>query len=291
MNAPWAALAGRAFSGAAGIFVAKLATAAAAGHLTVRLGNALIDRLAPAPGRAGAGGRGRTLRGVSKSLLRFVVDALVVLVMLDMLGIETRTLLAGAGVVGIVVGLGAQNLFRDLVAGFVVLYDDQFNIGDHIATAGVEGTVEEMGLTTVKVRDFDGGLHFVRYSTIDRVTNYCRGAVRVRVDVPVDCRESPERVIGALARACGRVGTRLGETDPGASVLGVSEIKGNRAVYTVVAKAEPGTQWVLEREIRKAVVESLQESNIRFPEVCVRPVGDEVEDGESPGRVGGSGGP
>ncbi len=251
--------------------VARSAFVVLLGHLSIRLGGRVIDGMG-LPGRPDSEDqvrrRARTVRRMLKSVLRFTVDAVVILVILDLIGIETKSILAGAGIVGVVLGFGSQNLIRDLISGVFIVYEDQFNVGDYVTTASVEGVVEDMGLTVVRIRDFTGDLHFVRYGSVDRVTNHSRGKMRAWVDVPVSNKEEPQRVIDALAEACRSVGERSADAGEGPHVLGITSLDGHRIVYTVIGKADPGRQWALEREIRKTIAEVFHRLGIEPPAAC-----------------------
>ncbi|NPV69980.1 MAG: mechanosensitive ion channel family protein [Firmicutes bacterium] len=257
------------------------------GQIVVRLGSRIIDRL-PFTSRGlakrGAAGapqderRALTLRGILKSVLRFTVHALVILIILETFGVRTSSLLAGAGVVGLALGLGAQNLIRDVLAGMFIVYEDQFNVGDHVTWAGVTGIVEEMGLRVAKVRDFGGQLHFIPYGVADKVTNHTRGTMRALVEVPVSFDESPRRVLDALSEACRSVAETSSHVREAPSVLGITSLEGQRVVYTIVARAEAMGQWALEREIRLAVSEVFQRMNINPPD----PLGEALARGAAP---------
>ena len=115
--------------------------------LAGQIGNRLINGLMR-PGRipgAWDERRIKTLRGVIKSLLRYALYFVGAIMILSELNVDTRSILAGAGIIGLAVGIGAQNLVRDVVTGFFILFEDQFAVGDYVSIAGVTGTVEEHG--------------------------------------------------------------------------------------------------------------------------------------------------
>lgn len=239
-------------------------------YLATRLGKRLIDRLeSMQEAKTGpvAARRGRTVRGLLNSVLRFTILAAAILMVLDLMGLDTRSLLAGAGIIGLVIGFGAQSLIRDLFSGFFIIYDDQFNVGDFVTTGGLNGVIEEMGLSVAKIRDFNGDLHYVRYGAIDKVTNHSRGPIRARVDVQVSFDEAPERVKAALLEACESAASMCEGVREKPSVLGITSLEGRRVVYTVTGMTEPGRQWALEREIRRAALEAFQRAGIRAPEL------------------------
>ena len=253
-----------------------------AGEVVILLGGRLIDRLlvpsrkASKQGTEGPGvaaqdaRRAATLKGVAKSVLRFSVHAVAILMILETFGVRTSSLLAGAGIVGLALGLGAQSVIRDVLAGLFIVYEDQFNVGDHVTCGGVTGLVEEMGLRVAKIRDFGGQLHFIPYGIADKVTNHTRGTMRALVEVPVAFSEPPDRVLDALSEACSVVARSSTNWREAPSVLGITSLEGHRVVYTVVARAEPMGQWALERDIRKAVSEVFQRLGIKPPD----PLGD-----------------
>ncbi len=251
------------------LVVVKAIIAVAVGQITIYFGVRLIERLKQ-PRQLGDGRRASTIRGVLKSLLRFIVNAIVIFILLDMLGVRTSSLLAGAGLVGLAVGFGAQNLIKDVLSGLFIIYEDEFSVGDHVSTAGVSGVVEEMGLTVVKIRDFGGELHFVPYGAADKVTNYSRGEMRAIVEIPVSYDESPHRVLDALTEACRSVAAANKNIKEGPTVLGITSLDQRGVVYTIVAKADPMQQWAVEREIRREIWDAFGRVDIRPPETRVK---------------------
>ena len=100
--------------------------------------------------------RVKTLTGLLQSTLRYVTSIVAFLMILDLLGIDTKALLGGAAVLGLAVGFGAQNLVRDVITGFFLIYERQYDVGDYVSLAGVSGIVEQIGLRTTIIREFSG---------------------------------------------------------------------------------------------------------------------------------------
>jgi small conductance mechanosensitive channel len=140
--------------------------------LTGKIGNRLINGLMR-PGRIPGvwdERRVRTMSGLIKSLLRYVLYFIGVIMILSELNVDTRSILAGAGIIGLAVGIGAQSLVRDVVTGFFILFEDQFAVGDRVTIAGVSGTVEDLGLRVTKIRDATGELHIISNGEIKQVS-------------------------------------------------------------------------------------------------------------------------
>jgi small conductance mechanosensitive channel len=140
--------------------------------LAGRIGSRLISGLMR-PGRIPGiwdERRINTMRGLIKSLLRYTLYFVGAIMILSELNVNTSSILAGAGIVGLAVGFGAQNLVRDVVTGFFILLEDQFAVGDNVSIADVTGTVEDMGLRVTKIRDATGDLHIISNGEIKQVT-------------------------------------------------------------------------------------------------------------------------
>jgi small conductance mechanosensitive channel len=137
--------------------------------LTGKIGNRLIDGLIGRIPGTWNGRRIKTLRDVGKSLLRYVLYFVGAIMILSELNVDARSILAGAGIVGLAVGIGAQNLVKDVVAGFFILLEDQFAVGDRVSIAGITGTVEDMGLRVTKIREATGNLNIISNGEIRQV--------------------------------------------------------------------------------------------------------------------------
>ncbi|HVF20536.1 MAG TPA: mechanosensitive ion channel domain-containing protein [Mycobacteriales bacterium] len=147
--------------------------------------------------------RTRTLSGLVVSTISVVVWSLAIVTLLAQVGVQIGPLLAGAGVVGLAVGFGAQQLVRDVISGFFVLVEDQYSVGDSVAVGGVDGIVESVSLRLTRIRGEDGVLHHVRNGDLEVVSNFSRGFSVATVKVPlpagVTARDAAGRSTQAMA--------------------------------------------------------------------------------------------
>lgn len=238
-------------------------------HLVIRIAAAAIDRGIDLTERRITSEeeirRAETLRGVLKSLVRYVVDFLALTTVLPLLGIPAVQLLAGAGVVGLAIGFGAQNLVRDVIAGVFFLHENQFTVGDFVETEGVAGVVEDMGLRVTRLRSFAGQLHFLPNGTIKMVTNYSRGSMRAMVDVDVAYEEDVEDVVAVLEELCEELGDSVPEIVDGPRVLGVQSLNDSSVTLRVMARAASMQQWGVERIIRRQIKQRFAERGVEIP--------------------------
>lgn len=203
------------------------------------------------------------ISAVIKSLVRYIAYFVAGLMILEALGFDTKALLAGAGIIGLAVGFGAQSLVKDVVTGLFLLFEDQFSVGDHVDIAGVSGIVEEVGIRVTQVRDFSGALHTVPNGSITTTTNWSRGNMRVMVEVPVAYGEDIDKAISILEEMCNSFETQSVKEGP--KVLGVTRLGESDIGITIWAMTAPGAQWGIEREIRKRAKKGLEAAGIETP--------------------------
>lgn len=210
--------------------------------------------------------RKTTLILLLKSTFKYVIYFVSGIIILSIFDIPVASLLAGAGILGLAVGFGAQSLVKDVINGFFILFEDQFAVGDYIETAGKDGIVEELGLRTTKIRNFGGQLHIIPNGEITQVTNFSNGNMRVMVDIGVAYDEDSEYVIGVLEEICEEVAQEKDEIiTEGPNVLGVQELAASSVVIRIWAKVKPMEQWSIARYIRQKVKKRFDEMGIEIP--------------------------
>lgn len=252
---------------------ARVAAVLVLGFGILRLGDSVIGRLSQSVSKGRnlriMDNRGRTMASLLKSLLRYAVGTVLLLTVLDLAGIDTRALLGGAAVLGVAVGFGAQNLVRDIITGFFIIYERQYDIGDYVSTAGVSGTVEEIGLRTTRLRDWNGDVHVIPNSLIERTTNSSKADSRVLVSVTLAHGTDVRAAMDAMRSVCDEVRGKLPVITEGPTVLGVSELGLTGIVVQVWGRTKPLEHWAVERELRLRLKEALDSAGISLAQVSV----------------------
>jgi small-conductance mechanosensitive channel len=215
--------------------------------------------------------RSATLTQALTSALRIAIWTITALLVLGQLGFELGPLLAGAGIIGVALGFGAQSLARDFLSGFFILLEDQFAVGhvvDVQTAAGlISGTVESLTLRVTAVRAFDGTLHIIPNGNIQWVGNRSRGWARAIVDVRVAVGEDVE----AVRRILEDLMVEMADGPLGKSflsqprVLGVETLGRDEVVMRVAVETRPGRRADVERELRERIRRRLDERGIRPP--------------------------
>ncbi len=209
--------------------------------------------------------REQTLSRLLKNVLTYIISFIAIVMVLDTFGVPVSTLLAGAGVVGLAIGFGAQSLVKDIISGFFIIFEDQFSVGDYIMVNSLEGTVEEIGLRTTKIESWTGEQHVIPNGDISIVTNYSihNGISVVEVNVPYenDINEV-ERLLDAIISG---LPNKYEEFVSIPEINGVTNLELSNFVIRIIAETLPGSQWAGERIIRKEVKDQLFNQGIEIP--------------------------
>lgn len=205
-----------------------------------------------------------TIGEVLKSVLKYTVYIIGIGSMLYDILAKIPVALASAG--GFAIGLGAQSLVKDLINGFFVLFEDQYGVGDHVTIGQFSGIVGSIGIRTTVLRDFTGDLHLIPNGSVLEVTNHSRGDIRFIVDVEIAYEENIDSAIEVIKKANAQFEKKYedklrGEID----VLGVLSLNASGVTIRVVGRAEPLSQWEMERELRKEIKIALDEAGIEIP--------------------------
>lgn len=210
--------------------------------------------------------RASTLKGILTNLVTVAVGFVAVLMLLRELSIDILPILTTAGVAGLAIGFGAQNLVRDVIAGFFVILEDQIRIGDLARINAVTGIVEEINLRTTVLRDGDGAVHVFPNGAVTALANLSKGFSFAVVDLPVASTENIDRVVGTIRE----VGASM-ERDPAWStlviapleVLGIESISDGLATVRMKFKTLPLNQGKVANELRGRVMTALAGKGIR----------------------------
>lgn len=217
---------------------------------------------------------GAVARGRSYTILpmirKFVASVLVIMVTMTILssfGVDIGPLLAGAGVVGLAVGFGAQKLVADMFSGFFSLLDDAFRVGEYLEAGTVSGTVESITLRNVMLRHHRGMLMIVPHSELGPITNFMRGGIVVKFNLDFNYNAN----IDKIRKIIKKVGIAMLEDEEfGTNFIqpvksqGVREITNSVMTIRVKFTAKPGTHFVIRREAYRRITESLKKNGIEY---------------------------
>ncbi|TYR79876.1 mechanosensitive ion channel family protein [Priestia megaterium] len=251
----------------AGFVVLKLAIIIIAFLIVKTVGTRVIERsfVRMVERENVARGRALTLKSLTVNVFSYALIFIVVIMLLETVGVKATALLAGAGVVGLAIGFGAQGLVSDIVTGFFLLLEKQIDVDDYITTGSFSGIVESVGLRTTQIRGLDGTLHYVPNREITSLSNHSRGNMRALVDISISYDDDIDYAISVLQDVCDRVAKEDENVVEAPTVIGVHGLGASDVVLRVVGKTKNGEQWGVERKLRKAFKEALDANGIEIP--------------------------
>lgn len=206
------------------------------------------------------------------NLLRKVALIAVLLISLMMIlrevGMDIAPIIAGAGIVGLAVGFGAQNLVKDIISGFFILLENQIRVGDVGIINGTGGLVEEINLRTIVIRDLEGTVHIFPNGTIETLSNRSKGWSRYVVDVGIAYKENVDDVMKVLSE----IGEGLSKDEhfgplilETLQILGVDDFGDSQVTIKCMIKTLPLKQWDVGRELRRRIKNIFDEKGIEIP--------------------------
>ena len=261
-------------TGAAALRIGLILIAGYVGARLLRLGlgrleSALIttgERTEAVPGAARK--RVTTLVGMLRTIALVGLWAAVVIITLEQIGLNITPILAGAGIIGLAVGFGAQNLVRDLISGFFMVMEDQVRVGDVAIVNGTGGLVEAISFRTIVLRDLSGVVHIFPNGTINTLSNMTKVWSGYVMDVGVAYKEDTDHVVEVMRR----VGDELRQDpDLGPKILepievfGVDDFADSAVVIKARLKTHPIQQWGVGREYRRRLKKAFDAEGIEIP--------------------------
>jgi moderate conductance mechanosensitive channel len=249
----------------------KIAVILIVAFIFVRLLNTISRRaIALAEKRAQGAVRAqqvRTIAGVIRSVGVFLIVFVTGMnVLNDGFGVDIKPLLASAGIAGLAIGFGAQTLVKDVINGFFILVENQFDIGDTVKAAGVSGVVEEITMRRTLLRDGDGTLHIIPNSAINIVSNSTRDWSQVNMHVAVDYSEDTDRIVELLKQVAQAFYTDAAfkqDVVAEPQVPGIERVRGKEVDYLMTVKVRPGKQYGVARELRREIKACFEKNNIK----------------------------
>lgn len=210
----------------------------------------------------------KTITSLLRHIVFVVLFGVAIIMILKEVGMDIGPIIAGAGILGLAVSFGAQNLVRDIISGFFIILEDQVRVGDIGVINGTAGTVEEINFRTIVIRDLEGTVHVYPNGAINELANKSKGWSRYVIDVGVAYKENVDNVMEILRE----IGDDLAKDSHfGAlaieplDILGVDNFGASEIVIKCMIKTHPLKQWEVGRELRRRIKNKFDEKGIEIP--------------------------
>jgi small conductance mechanosensitive channel len=209
----------------------------------------------------------RTMASILRATSYFIVGFYMLTQILGAIGVSLGPFIASAGVIGLGISFGAQSIFKDMLTGIFILVENQYSVGDTIKIAGLTGSVEDLSLRVTKLRDGDGTVYIVPNSQITTVSNLSRDFAVGTLNVSVDAREDPDRVVKILKDLANSVRKDVAFKDiviADPDILGVDKISGYEVIYPINVRVQVNQRDGVMRELRRRILLAFSKEKIAF---------------------------
>lgn len=224
--------------------------------------------------------RSETLSTLVQNLISYVVWFIVLTSILSRFGISVSAILAGAGVVGLAVGFGAQTVVKDIITGFFVIFEGQFDVSDYVQinSSGVtiaEGTVQTIGLRSTRIQSDTGEVYTLPNGTISEIVNYSKTDVSPLIAIPISPNEDYDVIEKELKAFLPTLKDKYDMFVAAPDLLGLDSIDGNKMVIKLLAHVKPGMHFPGQRLLRKEIISYFNDVGIHTPKPTLVKLEDE----------------
>lgn len=209
--------------------------------------------------------RRNTMFYLFKSIIKVLIFAVDILVILEIYGFDTKTIITSLSVIGVVVGLAFQDLIKDLIAGITIVLEGQYRVGDVIEVAGFKGEVIYLGLKSTKIQAATGEIKIISNHLVTDVINYSLSDSLAIVDIDVAYESDLEKVEKVLTKLCERLTKELPHLKGEVTLLGINSLEASAIRYRMTVLTEPTEHFGVQRIMRKEIRNELDKNDIKMP--------------------------
>lgn len=208
--------------------------------------------------------KSKTIIGLINNIIKYFIIIVAILMILDVYGIDTKTLVASLGVVGLAIGLALQDILKDFLAGLTIIFDNQYAVGDVVLIGDFKGEVISLGIKTTKLKAFTGEIKIISNRNISEVTNYSLTNSLALVDISVSYESDLEKVEKVLAEMCKKL-NNLDGLKGELQLLGLNKLGDSSIEYRIIAETESLKNYEIERIIKREAKSILDKNHIQIP--------------------------
>lgn len=209
--------------------------------------------------------RVKTIKALLINIIKYMISIFVILAILSNFGVDVKSILAGLGIGTALIGLAFQDLAKDVIAGFSIITEGAYEIGDNIEADGFRGEVIFIGLRNTKIKNYAGATKIIANRYMDKLINYSDNNSLAVVDVAVAYECDEEKVEKAFEELFARLNGNIPDATKDLELWGVNELADSSVVYRVVVETKPAKNFGVERFLRKEIKKEFDKKNIKIP--------------------------
>ena len=206
-----------------------------------------------------------TIRSLLLNIIKYIVIICVLLGILSQMGIEVKSIIAGLGIGTAIIGLAFQDLAKDLIAGFSIITEGEYEVGDTIEVEGFMGTVTSIGLRTTRIVNYKGATKIIANHYMDNIINYSSNNSLAVVDISISYENNESEIEKAFEKLFTRIKGKIPYAIKEPEIWGVQELSDSGVIYRVVVETEPMKHFITERYLRKEIKKEFDINSIKIP--------------------------
>ncbi|MFC0291228.1 mechanosensitive ion channel family protein [Bombilactobacillus bombi] len=210
--------------------------------------------------------RSRTIATLTQNIYFYFLAFIYIYMVLSIMGAPVGTLITGAGIFSLALGLGAQGFVSDVVTGFFILVEQQFDVGDSVSVGDISGTVAYIGLRTTQIRSADGTLNYIPNRNITIVKNLSRGNMTTIIDLQLFPRTNIKQVTQVITQVNKDLTPKIADLVQAPQIIGPIDVQAGLLHYQISLSTKNGAQLAVKRQFLEAYLAALQQANISMPE-------------------------
>ncbi len=206
-----------------------------------------------------------TIMNLFINITKYIILIVALLALLNTWGVDTKAMIASLGIAGVVAGLALQDILKDFLAGFSIIVDNEYDVGDNIKVGTFRGDVIELGMKNTKIRAYTGEVMVIANRNVTDVINYSTHPCRCIVDVSVSYEDKDDEVVEALNEVCDKLAKSIDYLISKPELLGIEELADSAVVYRIIAECKPLKDFEFKRRVFEVVKEVFDKKNISIP--------------------------
>ncbi len=208
--------------------------------------------------------RQQTLTKLLISILKVTIIIIEIIIILETLGINVTSLLAGIGIASVVIGLALQDIMKDILSGMFIIIEDQYDVGDLVEINNFTGNIVSVGLKSTKLKNYEGKIKIISNRNISEVINYSKSNNYAIIDIPISYEEDLEKVEKILNKITNKI-KEINDVVGNVEILGINELASSSINYRLTAEVKSTTQYKVQRQIRKIILDEFNKEKISIP--------------------------
>ena len=207
----------------------------------------------------------KTIRSLLCNVSKYFVWIIAIFALLGYFGVNTAAIITGLGIVSLVIGLAFQDILKDILVGFSIVFENQFSVGDLVKIGDFQGTVISLGIKTTRIQAYTGEVKIISNRNITEIINYSVDKTLAVVDIPVSYESKIDKVEKILMVCAATLREKIPSLVGNIELLGVQDLSDSAVVFRLVGKCKPAKHFEVERQLKKEFKNCLDKNGIKIP--------------------------